>query len=162
MGGNVAEWVMDIYRPLSPEDMTDFNPYRGNVFQTQVRDEEGNIVEKDSLGRVPLRNVTEEETADRRNYSRSDNISYIDGDEPDYIKYDFGTNTMIDDHARVYKGGSWKDRAYWMSPGSRRFLDEKHSTDYIGFRCAMVRLGSPVGLGTKRKGGGKTAPKRHD
>jgi formylglycine-generating enzyme len=160
MGGNVSEWVMDVYRPLSPEDNTDFNPFRGNVFQTQVRDEEGNVAEKDSLGRVTMRNVTEEEAAERRNYSRSDNISYIDGDEPDYIKYDYGAATMIDDKARVYKGGSWKDRAYWMSPGARRFLDERYATDYIGFRCAMVRLGSPVGLGTKRKGGGKTAPKR--
>jgi len=160
MGGNVSEWVMDVFRPLSPEDVTDFNPFRGNVFQTQERDEEGNIAEKDSLGRVIMKNITEEEAADRRNYSRSDNISYVDGDEPDYIKYDFGATTMIDDHARVYKGGSWKDRAYWMSPGARRYLDEKHATDYIGFRCAMVRLGSPIGLGTKRKGGGSTAPKR--
>ncbi len=158
MGGNVAEWVSDVFRPLTPEDETDFNPYRGNVFQTQVRDEEGNVAEKDSLGRITTRPVTEEESAERRNYNRADNISYLDGDEPDYIKYEFGANTMIDDHARVYKGGSWKDRAYWMSPGSRRYLDEKHATDYIGFRCAMVRLGSPVGLGTKRKGGGKTAP----
>lgn len=158
MAGNVSEWVADVFRPLTAEDETDFNPYRGNVFQTQIRDEEGNIAEKDSLGRITMRNVTEEESADRRNYSRADNISYLDGDEPDYIKYEFGTNTMVDDHARVYKGGSWKDRAYWMSPGTRRFLDEKHATDYIGFRCAMVRLGSPVGLGTKRKGAGKSAP----
>lgn len=158
MAGNVSEWVMDVYRPLTPEDETDFNPHRGNVFQTQVRDEEGNVAEKDSLGRITMRPVTEEEAAERRNYNRADNISYLDGDEPDYIKYEFGVSTLIDDKARVYKGGSWKDRAYWMSPGSRRFLDEKQATDYIGFRCAMVRLGSPVGLGTKRKGGGKTAP----
>jgi formylglycine-generating enzyme required for sulfatase activity len=52
---------------------------------------------------------------------------------------------MVDDHSRVYKGGSWKDRAYWMNPGSRRFLDERLATDYIGFRCAMARVGSPVG-----------------
>jgi gliding motility-associated lipoprotein GldJ len=158
MAGNVSEWVADVFRPLTPEDETDFNPYRGNVFQTQIRDEEGNIAEKDSLGRITMRNVTEEEAADRRNYNRSDNISYLDGDEPDYIKYDAGNTTLVDDHARVYKGGSWKDRAYWMSPGARRYLDEKHSTDYIGFRCAMVRVGSPVGLGTKRKGAGKSAP----
>ena len=58
---------------------------------------------------------------------------------------------MVNDKARVYKGGSWKDRAYWMSPGTRRFLDENQSTDDIGFRCAMVRVGSPVGLGAKPK-----------
>ena len=46
MGGNVAEWVADVYRPLSPEDKDDFNPYRGNVFKTQLLDEEGQISEK--------------------------------------------------------------------------------------------------------------------
>jgi gliding motility-associated lipoprotein GldJ len=59
--------------------------------------------------------------------------------------------TLISDKSRVYKGASWKDRAYWMNPGTRRYLDEDLSTDAIGFRCAMDRVGSPVGLGTKRK-----------
>ena len=54
---------------------------------------------------------------------------------------------MINDKARVYKGGSWKDRAYWMVPGTRRFLDQRQATAWIGFRCAMTRVGSPVGLG---------------
>ncbi|HRI42134.1 MAG TPA: SUMF1/EgtB/PvdO family nonheme iron enzyme, partial [Bacteroidia bacterium] len=151
MAGNVNEWVMDVYRPLSPEDKADFNPYRGNVFKTQIRDEEGTIVEKDSLGRVPMRDVTEEENVDRRNYTKADNINYLDADEAEYIKYDYGATSMVNDKARVYKGGSWKDRAYWMSPGTRRFLDENQSTDDIGFRCAMVRVGSPVGLGAKPK-----------
>ena len=34
-----------------------------------------------------------------------------------------------------------------MNPGTRRFLDEKQATEYIGFRCAMDRVGSPKGLG---------------
>ncbi|MFM9007409.1 MAG: SUMF1/EgtB/PvdO family nonheme iron enzyme, partial [Bacteroidota bacterium] len=55
MGGNVAEWVMDVYRPLSHEDKTDFRSFRGNVYQTQLTDEEGAIAEKDSLGRVQYR-----------------------------------------------------------------------------------------------------------
>jgi gliding motility-associated lipoprotein GldJ len=50
--------------------------------------------------------------------------------------------TLVSDKSRVYKGGSWADRAYWLSPGSRRFLDEDQSTGMIGFRCAMDRLGS--------------------
>jgi formylglycine-generating enzyme len=151
MGGNVNEWVMDVYRPLSPEDKSDFNAFRGNVYQTQVRDEEGLISEKDSLGRLTYRNVTDEEAATRRNYNRADNISYLDADEPEYIKYQYGIASLINDNSRVYKGGSWKDRAYWMSPGARRFLDETQSTDDIGFRCAMVRVGSPTGLGTKKR-----------
>lgn len=50
--------------------------------------------------------------------------------------------TLISDKSRVFKGGSWSDRAYWLSPGSRRFLDEDKSTAMIGFRCAMDRLGN--------------------
>ena len=55
--------------------------------------------------------------------------------------YDYGETTLISDKARVYKGGSWKDRAYWLNPGTRRFLDQTLSSDCIGFRCAMDRVG---------------------
>ena len=50
--------------------------------------------------------------------------------------------SLITDRARVYKGGSWKDVAYWMSPGTRRYLDQDSATATIGFRCAMIRAGS--------------------
>ncbi len=50
--------------------------------------------------------------------------------------------SLITDEVRVYKGGSWKDRAYWLDPAQRRFLPQYIATDYIGFRCAMSRLGS--------------------
>ena len=59
--------------------------------------------------------------------------------------------TLISDKSRVYKGGSWKDRAYWLAPSQRRFLDEDKSTDAIGFRCAMDRVGSPTGFNYGRK-----------
>jgi gliding motility-associated lipoprotein GldJ len=59
--------------------------------------------------------------------------------------------TLISDKSRVYKGGSWKDRAYWLSPGNRRFLDEDNSTALIGFRCAMDRLGSSRANSKKKK-----------
>jgi len=151
MAGNVAEWVMDVYRPLSHEDNSDFRSFRGNVYKTQVTDDEGAIAEKDSLGRVQLRDVSEAEASTRRNYQKADNINYQDGDEPDYSLYNSGLSTLVDDKARVVKGGSWKDRAYYMSPGARRFLDENQSTDWLGFRCAMARVGSPVGLGGKKR-----------
>jgi len=296
MAGNVAEWVMDVYRPLSSEDMDDFSPFRGNVFKTKVLNSEGAIDEKldeamydvngikeylvdftaerkrrragaitDSLdnvllteldsmvnianemfndgrkleasryvrdivdeklldiafrvqglpgleefqfeiipklvdgisdyvvnqpGSLKVRTVTKEENLDRRNYEQSNYIDYLDGDLQSSIYYNneetidgvnefeqqtgaarnrTGKNpqnlvyksttvdngkpiqpsTLITDKSRVYKGGSWKDRAYWLSPGNRRFYDEFRSTDYIGFRCAMTRVGSPVGLGGK-------------
>ncbi|MBW8051682.1 MAG: gliding motility lipoprotein GldJ [Cytophagales bacterium] len=61
-------------------------------------------------------------------------------EETEYDKEGF--QSLIDDHVRVFKGGSWRDVAYWMSPGTRRFLDEDSSTADIGFRCAMIRAGT--------------------
>jgi gliding motility-associated lipoprotein GldJ len=50
--------------------------------------------------------------------------------------------TLINDNVRVYKGGSWRDRAYWLDPAQRRYFPQDMATDYIGFRCAMSRVGS--------------------
>ena len=209
MAGNVSEWVMDVYRPLIDPATSDMNPFRGNVFETWQRDEDRFIVEKDSLGNIIKREVTVEENLNRRNYSTSDNINYLDGDYDSRIQapasdwqnvngtdkrgfvnpikekekaitellkntdengqlsskdilevrklkseleqltstnqvYELNETSLISDQSRVYKGGSYKDRAYWMVPGTRRFLDQKQSTSYIGFRCAMDRLGPPT------------------
>jgi len=167
MAGNVNEWVEDVYRPLSSQDIDEFRPFRGNVFKTLVRDEEGNVAEKDSLGRLRYREITEEEAIDRRNYSKADNINYLDGDfssSLDYSNedasringskrmYDTGKErndprmtSLVSDHTRVYKGGSWRDRTYWLGAGTRRFLDEELSQDDLGFRCAMIRVGGSKG-----------------
>lgn len=50
--------------------------------------------------------------------------------------------SLLNNKVRVVKGGSWNDRAYWMQAGTRRFYDQDRSTAWIGFRCAMDRLGS--------------------
>lgn len=50
--------------------------------------------------------------------------------------------TLISDEVRVYKGGSWRDRAYWLDPAQRRFFPQDMASDYIGFRNAMSRVGS--------------------
>jgi sulfatase modifying factor 1 len=166
MAGNVSEWVMDVYRPMTAQDADDFRPFRGNVFKTLERDEEGYIAEKDSLGRLKYREVNaEDDNLDtRRNYKKADVINYQDGDlqstldygslgefqengGKDGAMYDFSKTSLISDRSRVYKGGSWDDRAYWMTPGTRRYLEEDQSTNKIGFRCAMIRVGSPSGLG---------------
>ena len=57
--------------------------------------------------------------------------------------------TLIDDNVRVYKGGSWRDRAYWLDPAQRRYFPQDMATDYIGFRCAMSRVG-PKSDGKKK------------
>jgi len=58
--------------------------------------------------------------------------------------------TLIDDKVRVYKGGSWRDRAYWLDPASRRFFPQDMATDYIGFRCAMSKVGPKSNKKTPR------------
>jgi gliding motility-associated lipoprotein GldJ len=92
MGGNVSEWVIDIYRPLSFQDFDDFNPIR-----------------------------------------RDDTLDPETNYDPN--------NSLINNRARVYKGASWKDCAYWAQIGTRRFLDQDSSTATIGFRYAMTSLG---------------------
>lgn len=55
----------------------------------------------------------------------------------------YGVTTLVNDHSKVYKGGSWNDRIYWLNPAARRFLDEEDSSAEIGFRCAMTNIGPP-------------------
>lgn len=333
MAGNVSEWVLDVYRPLTSEDYDEFRPFRGNVFKTKLLNNEGSIeiknaqviydvhgmkeylneferirfqrisadrhdpndtvipvglssnvqsrnpsrngyapdpfyvshgkvkdsielkllrdinevidlairyknnkheIESSALvqdqlfdgifadeiregpdgeeyafevismlregfnefivnspGKLKYRNVTEEENIGRLNYRKSDYSDYLDGDiessifysnddrknainqatrDPQLVMYqdqheEFGLDggqvkpgdrtswptTLISDKSHVYKGGSWKDRAYWLVAGNRRYLDEDQSTDAIGFRCAMDRVGSPTGFNYGRK-----------
>ena len=49
--------------------------------------------------------------------------------------------TLISDKTRVYKGGAWSDREYWLDPAQRRYLPEYMATNYIGFRCVSDKLG---------------------
>jgi gliding motility-associated lipoprotein GldJ len=58
------------------------------------------------------------------------------------VKDDARRTSLISDEVRVYKGGSWRDRAYWLDPAQRRYFPQDMATDYIGFRNAMSRVGS--------------------
>jgi hypothetical protein len=152
--------------------MDGFNPFRGNVYTDLRRDANGNIVGKDKLGRLYIDTVKDVDVANRYNYQKGDYRNFKDGDLQSAIPggADWNTEdgkkgsmrmysqeagsgggqsdyvTLINDNARVYKGGSWKDRAYWLNPSTRRFLDQDASRDDIGFRCAMIRVGSPAGM----------------
>ena len=55
----------------------------------------------------------------------------------------YGTTTLVNDHSKIYKGGSWNDLAYWMNPATRRFMDEDEASAEVGFRCAMTLVGAP-------------------
>ncbi len=165
MAGNVNEWVQDIYRPLSAEDVDGFNPFRGNVYTDLSRDANGNVLTKDDLGKMRVDTVNDVDVANRYNYQKGDYRNYRDGDylstietsgewnndqdegtKKMYVQDETGYFSLVDDNARVIKGGSWKDRAYWLNPSTRRFLDQEASRDDIGFRCAMIRVGSPSGF----------------
>lgn len=195
MAGNVAEWVLDVYRPIVDDEFNDFNYYRGNVYTKHEITEDGTVkvlgveeINYDTLsnGRIVARNlpgeistkpITPDDTYLRTNFSESDNRSFRDGDRqssryfdsfedeqndrqrmynsPQHmvatdslgstsLQYDqsTGRTTLIDDNVRVYKGGSWRDRAYWLDPAQRRYFPQDMATDYIGFRNAMSRVGS--------------------
>ncbi len=66
-------------------------------------------------------------------------------------QYDTSSNrtTLVDNEVRVYKGGSWRDRDYWLDPAQRRYFPQDMATDYIGFRCAMSRVGSKTQKGKR-------------
>lgn len=69
--------------------------------------------------------------ADKRGFKDSVNVNL------------YGITTLVNDHSKVYKGGSWNDLAYWLNPATRRFLNEDDSSAEIGFRCAMDLVGAP-------------------
>ncbi|MEO0900212.1 MAG: SUMF1/EgtB/PvdO family nonheme iron enzyme [Bacteroidota bacterium] len=114
MSGNVAEWTQDTYRLLSLEDVDDFNPFRRKG-KTEIRPDDW------------LDDVT---------YKAKESLLY----NPDELSSD---DADPFDNVKVYRGGSWNDIAYYLSPGVRRYFpaDSSHAT--IGFRCAMIRVGSP-------------------
>ena len=297
MAGNVNEWVMDVYRDLTFEDMEEYRPFRGNIFEEHqlIIDPRSGDMELtpeaqnyfDYSGKILKKPVRDEDCFSRENYTTADNKNYLDGDLeslvpkageqywvqnerfekqstaprlpktvdsslnadnvgelypgatlmsggtevllPNGVRVDLENNTyilpsghektaegtimmpdgsfilpdgkiqlndgsiiypdqvfkkkttemyregswgdlgewgfgqydssnpkmnkghgdggnqmmtLVSDRSRVFKGGSWRDRAYWMAPGARRYLDEKMGRDDIGFRCAMDRLGS--------------------
>jgi len=148
MAGNVNEWVNDVYRPQSFLDMEEFQPMRGNVYTNLHRDGDGNLV------RNEFGEMVRDTVANFKNYLDGDYQSRIEESENWESEENKGKGTTdmykpetassrISDHARVFKGGSWRDRAYWLTPGARRYLDEDKSTNDIGFRCAMTFVGDP-------------------
>jgi len=176
MAGNVAEWVADVYRPIIDADANDFNYYRGNVYRAPSIDENGKVLTVDpesaTFDNLPgslKQEVENEDSIDRVNYSTGDNRDYNDGDRNSVRNFTLDgevasmynapteedmseeRTTLIDDEARVYKGGSWLDRAYYLDPAQRRFLPQSMTTNYIGFRCAMSYLGESRSTAKPRK-----------
>ena len=158
MAGNVNEWVSDVYRQLSFEDFQDFNPFRGNVYMDkQYEDAETGVIAKDKYGRpikVPAtaarKQTWEELQASGGNTTQNDFDYDVRGYADDANAELYGVTTLVNDKSRVYKGGSWNDRAYWLNPATRRYMQQDRSNAMIGFRCAMTLVGSPE-INTKSK-----------
>ncbi len=146
MCGNVSEWVEDVYRPMTPNDGQDFNYFRGNRFQKFYKNSSGEY-ERDSMGHLKKVDVSDEEVKNRTNYQRNNVVNYLDGDSASGASYGYGSTSLINDKSRVFKGGSWNDRPYYLSPGTRRFMQEDQSASTIGFRCAQTYLGPSEGPG---------------
>ena len=185
MAGNVNEWVMDVYRETSYEEVSEYNSFRGNIYSKPFRDADGNY-KLDSLGCISI--YYNDSLDDKRDYKDGDLPSRITTDYPlfpevltentidsiyhltDSLTGEFLTREQMDSvyqemydeawselgykkdptdvlaphpskTARAYKGGSWRDRIYWLSPSSRRFTEQNNSSCTIGFRCAMSILG---------------------
>ncbi len=160
MSGNVNEWVQDVYRPITNGGDDDFNPFRGNVFKkVDMSGGAGSL--RDDKGRIKMIPESDSALRNRRNYQKSYATNFLDGDSTSNTVYNYGVTTLISDKSRVYKGGGWNDRAYWLSPGARRFMEEEQSNMTLGFRCAMSHFGASDALSRKSKTGTFFPPARN-
>ncbi len=85
----------------------------------------------------------DEDNESERMYNSPIQTVKIEDDGKIDRKYDESSDrtSLINNEVRVYKGGSWRDRDYWLDPAQRRYFPQDMSTDFIGFRCAMSRVG---------------------
>jgi gliding motility-associated lipoprotein GldJ len=151
MAGNVNEWVMDVYRETSFQETSEYNSYRGNIYSHPVLDENGKF-EIDSVGCIK---ITWGKEDDKRDVMDGDFASLFETDYPlDTVGIENLASVKTDPtdilapritkKSRVYKGGSWADRIYWLNPSTRRYMDQDKSSSKIGFRCAMSTLGDQI------------------
>lgn len=163
MAGNVNEWVSDVYRTQSFKNVEEYNPYRGNQFREinwSNQDVNGSTLrlpKLDSLGRVEYI-LLDSLTDDVRNAKDGSSSSLLNKDDwksnmtPDQATTKMYTfegqdailSSRISNQTRVYKGGGWRDRPYWLQPATRRYLDETKARDDLGFRCAMTYMGTDM------------------
>ncbi len=129
----------------------------------------GRIYIKNQPGDLIETQLNEEDLI-RTNYSSADNRNFRDGDNessrfffdgqdkemynsPNNIDESSSSNStsLVSDETRVYKGGSWLDRSYYLDPAQRRFLPEYMTTNFIGFRCAMSYMGESRNITKPKK-----------
>ena len=125
----------------------------------------GKINPKQFPGSIKYAPISKKDIGIRTNFTISDNSDIGDGDlnssrfyEDDEDAFasrpamynspdqnipedDQKRTTLISNKTRVYKGGSWADREYWLDPAQRRYLPQYMATNDIGFRCVTDMLG---------------------
>jgi gliding motility-associated lipoprotein GldJ len=106
----------------------------GDKSSSRYYGKQGNIVDNEDMYNSPDNEVTLKDGEIDRRYDGSSTRT-----------------TLIDDNVRVYKGGSWKDREYWLDPAQRRYFPQDMATDDIGFRNAMSKVGSKSNKGRKTR-----------
>ncbi len=153
MAGNVNEWVLDVYRATSNEVVAEYNSFRGNVYESDSIYAESLLdrlppmdqVMRDSMRNVLIKEKKFTETGgDYRSYMDNDRFAAL-GDSILHANDEsisaLERARMVSDEDRIYKGGSWRDRSYWLNPATRRYMNENKCSDDIGFRCAMSSVG---------------------
>lgn len=50
----------------------------------------------------------------------------------------YGTTSLVNEKSRIYKGGSWNDRAHWLNPATKRHFQQDQASTMIGFRTVMT------------------------
>ena len=158
MAGNVNEWVLDVYRSTTYDDVAEYNSFRGNKYLTpkvsSVDATGHDLYVVDELGRIATEvakgdDVRNYKDGDASTQLSSDYTQFGDSSEINALINAGKKNDITDvlrpritNKTRVYKGGSWKDRIYWLNPSTRRYLDQDKSSSDIGFRCAMSMIGN--------------------
>lgn len=148
MAGNVNEWVLDVYHETTFQEASEYNAFLGTVYSHPVRNADGRY-ELDEVGNI---RITWSKEEDKRDVLNTDIANLVVTDYPlDTTDIENIAGARIDPtdvlaprinkNSRVYKGGSWADRIYWLNPSTRRFMDQDKASSKIGFRCAMGALG---------------------
>jgi gliding motility-associated lipoprotein GldJ len=143
MAGNVAEWTLDTYRIMSHEDFDDMNSCRrwGTYKNTY-------LIEYDTATKFPV-DALDPYTKDNFTGGFDGQGTGQAGGSTQYsllFNPNPGENPTSNsfDRVKVYRGGSWQDIAYYLTCGSRRFLNADSAKSTLGFRCAMIKVGNPI------------------
>lgn len=129
--------------------------YKGlpGQFERTVVDDQRNFRDGDMQSSLDAFRGKDQDSADTKYnmYNSAKKRFFVDDKGKVILEKDKRTTvtTSISDENRVVKGGSWKDTAYWLDPGQRRFKDQARAYAWVGFRVAQDAKESGKGR-TKR------------